>query len=142
MPSASATASAAGYLLRAPWNLCTITMFRSERRWPGAARSCVRTVDDVDLAADQCRRVAELLFQIGAVVDQQILKSFRSSQARSMRTTKTIVSDLPEPCVCQTTPERSCGVSACAQPVDDLAGGAVLLIAADHLDAACRRRRP
>ena len=27
-----------------------------------------------------------------------------------MRATKTIVSDLPEPCVCQTTPERSSGV--------------------------------
>ena len=63
-----------------------------------------------------------------------ILKSSRSGEARSMRATKTIVSDLPEPCVCQTTPERSSGVCAGAQALDDPARRPVLLVAADDLD--------
>ena len=54
---------------------------------------------------------AKLLLQIDAVVDQQNLEIARGrGDARSMRATKTMVSDLPEPCVCQTTPERSSAV--------------------------------
>ncbi len=65
-----------------------------------------------------------------------ILKSSRSAEARSMRATKTMVSDLPEPWVCQTTPERASGGLAGPQTSDDLVGGPVLLVAAHDLDAA------
>ena len=39
-----------------------------------------------------------------------ILWSLRSRLARSMRARNTMVSDLPEPCVCHTTPLRSSAV--------------------------------
>src|ERR1019366_2758588 len=69
-----------------------------------------RAFNDVDLApinravAESCssRSIRSLTITI--------LKSARSLDARSMRATKTMVSDLPDPWVCQTTPDRSCGV--------------------------------
>ena len=93
----------------------------------------MRTGDERDLLASQCRRVPKLVLQIGAVVDEADLvilevvahaqladhEDHRQRLARSLR-----------------VPDDAGTVVGCfalAEPVDDLADGPVLLIASDHL---------
>ena len=66
------------------------------------------------------------------------MKSCRSVDALSIRATNTMVSDLPDPCVCHTTPDRDSGVFPDLDSLNDLACRAVLLVAANDLDSSSR----
>ena len=87
-------------------------------------------------------RVPELLVQVDAVGHQHDAR-IRDvlSPAPSALASMTMVSDLPQPCVCQITPPcRRPSLSRCLHPLDDLAHGEELLIARDLLDAEIEQR--
>ena len=93
-------------------NLCTITMLTSLAPVLRCSRSSAvlemtftRPPISLAVRASCCSRSTRSL-------TRTILKSCRSSAARTIRATKTMVRDLPEPWVCQITPERS----SCPEP--------------------------
>ena len=86
-----------------------------------------------DLPADQSRRPSQVAPRgRSRSLTMTNLKSWPGrTDARSIRATKTIVSDLPEPCVCQTHRSLLGGLAG-AQPLDDPSCRPVLLVAAYH----------
>ena len=91
-------------------NLCTITMFTSEVPVPRCSRNAAVLSMTLTLPPISFAVRASCFSRSTRSLTSRILKSSRSRAARIMRATKTMVSDLPEPWVCQTTPERSSGV--------------------------------
>ena len=91
-------------------------------------------------------RAVDLVVQVDAVGDENNLELVDTSRGRSRAralASMTIVSDLPLPWVCQTTPPRRLpSVVAMPDAVQNLANAEVLLVAGDFLVAAVEQHIP
>ena len=92
-------------------------------------------VGHLDRKADALAGLRELAFELGAVGDEDHLPVRRAEAWRYIsRTMNIMVSDLPEPWVCQMMPLRSRGFLPFQQALHRQLDGAELLVAAHDLD--------